>query len=514
MERGREGREGREKSRTPKEERRDKDKTKKAEKEKDVTKKDKKDSQQERREEEGQSLERKRLDFSTATASTASNVETVPMPQDKQDQQLAIAPEKDPKRHKKARFSDSEDESQESKKTATSTTSKTKVKSETPSMALTTQRLQEMTVSTPVRGDGTKTPLRIPPNEVQKHRKQSSQSDMTSEEDMEDIEGETPATLEEMGHMIQHVRKKMKQHQDDLTGKMHKLSEEMKEINYDVESHARINAHLLHGKLQEDARQASLVLSIEGFPRDATESDRKAFTDWVLQQANSKDRTSTTSLWNTRGELSTFINIQFSSGYHRNQVFQWFLEQFIYKKKKLYWWAMSMGKETNHEIRIRKALSEDARLRGRFVKAAMEAINEGNRNEVEFYPAWNENAVREKFGHDYLVWLHFSYASATCEVFVDEPFFEVVAEHFETKLTEISRNTKGGKGNGKNTERNRDYKKGSGKGLYASMDFTFDSKIPFWCKFIQVHNWRTNIQVQQALKDEEVAKERQDQLEG
>ena len=110
---------------------------------------------------------------------------------------------------------------------------------------------------------------------------------------------------------------------------MHKLSEEMKEINYDVESHARINAHLLHGKLQEDARQASLVLSIEGFPKDATQSNRKAFTDWVLQQANSKDRTSTTSLWNTRGKLSTIINIQFSSGYYRNQVFQWFLEQFI-----------------------------------------------------------------------------------------------------------------------------------------------------------------------------------------
>ena len=80
------GRKGREKNRTPKEERRDKDKTKKAEKEKDVTtKKDKKDSQQERREEEGQSLERKNLDFSTATASTASNIEIIPMPQDKQD---------------------------------------------------------------------------------------------------------------------------------------------------------------------------------------------------------------------------------------------------------------------------------------------------------------------------------------------------------------------------------------------------------------------------------------------
>ena len=175
---------------------------------------------------------------------------------------------------------------------------------------------------------------------------------------------------------------------------------------------------------------------------------------------------------------------------------------------------MSTGRETNHEIRIRKALSEDARLRGRFVKAAMEAINEGNKNEVEFYPSWNENAVREKHGHEYLVWMHFSYASATCEVFVDEPFYQVVAEHFETKLEEISRNTKAGKGTGKRKERSKDTRKGSSKGMYASMDFSFDSKIPFWCKFIQVHNWRTNIHVQQALKDEEIAKERQEQLDG
>ena len=506
------GRERREKSRIPKEEckERDKDKTKKVEKEKEPTKTEKNDSKNKQKAEE-QTLERKRLDFSSATAST---VDAVPM-QEEHDQQLAMISEEDSKRRKKTRFSDSEDEHQENKeKPQSETSSKNRAKSETPSMALTMQHLQDMNVSTPVRGDGTKTPLRIPPTEIQKHRKTSSHSEKsgTSEEEMEEEEDETPATFE--GHMIQQVKKKMRQHQEVMADKMHKLSEEIKDINYDVESHARTNAHLLHAKLQEDAKQASLVLSIEGFPKDASESDRRAFTDWILQQANSKDRASTTSLWNTRGELSTFINIHFSSGFHRNQIFLWFLEQFIYKRRKLYWWAMSTGRETNHEIRIRKALSEDARLRGRFAKAAMEAINEGNKNEVEFYPSWNENAIREKHGYKYLVWMHFSYASATSEVFVDEPFYEVVAEHFATKLEEISRNTKAGKGSGKSKERSKDTRKGSSKGMYASMDFSFDSKIPFWCKFIQVHNWRTNIHVQQALKDEEIAKERQEQLDG
>ena len=47
------------------------------------------------------------------------------------------------------------------------------------------------------------------------------------------------------------------------------------------------------------------------------------------------------------------------------------------------------------QVRVRKALSEDARMRDRFLKAAMEAINEEHWYEVEFYPSWNENAVRE-----------------------------------------------------------------------------------------------------------------------
>ena len=158
------GRERREKSRTPKEERRerDKDKTKKVEKEKEPTKIEKKDSKNEQRAEE-QTLERKRLDFSSATASTV---------EEEHNQQLAMVSEEDSKRRKKTRFSDSEDEHQENKeKPPSETSSKNGAKSEAPSMALTMRRLQDMSVSTPVRGDGTKTPLRIPPTEIQKHRK-------------------------------------------------------------------------------------------------------------------------------------------------------------------------------------------------------------------------------------------------------------------------------------------------------------------------------------------------------
>ena len=94
-------------------------------------------------------------------------------------------------------------------------------------MALTTQRLQDMSVSTPVRGDGTKTPLRIPPTEIQKHRKTSSHSEKseTSEEEMEEEEDETPATFEDMGHMIQQVKKKKKKFLFPRKKKLSKLFE-------------------------------------------------------------------------------------------------------------------------------------------------------------------------------------------------------------------------------------------------------------------------------------------------
>lgn len=194
-------------------------------------------------------------------------------------------------------------------------------------------------------------------------------------------------------------------------------------MNYDVEFHTRINAHLLYTKLQADAREASLSITIEGFPKESSEHDRRTFAEWLLQAVNTNNRFPNISLFNTRGELSTFINIRFSSGYLRNQVFQWFIENDVHKRKRFYWWFVSSRRKSNYEIRIRKVLSEDARLRGRFLKTTMESINEDQDQEVNFYPAWGENTIREKESHNYLIWFYFSYATATCEIFIDEPPF-------------------------------------------------------------------------------------------
>ena len=119
-----------------------------------------------------------------------------------------------------------------------------------------------------------------------------------------------------------------------------------------------------------------------------------------------------------------------------------------------------------------------------------------------------------KQGHGYIVWLHFSHSTASCEVFIDEPYFDTVANNFETKLAEISENTRKGKGVGKGKAKNGEYRKGSSKGAYAALDFSFDAKQPFWCKFIQVHDWRNNVHVKQALKDEETAQGQMETSEG
>ena len=46
-------------------------------------------------------------------------------------------------------------------------------------------------------------------------------------------------------------------------------------------------------------------------------------------------------------------------------------------------------------------------------------------------------------------------------------------------------------------------RKGIGKGIYAAMDFAFNIKYYFWNKSIKVHDWRNNIEIQKALKEEE-----------
>ena len=232
----------------------------------------------------------------------------------KQKTSLAIdivTPDKAPP-SKKTRFADSDEETQESKKSAQSSKSSKTTKSDTPKMALTTQRLKAMTVSTPVRGDGTKTPLRIPPTELQQNRNTTRSSSGTSDTDMEEDDGtiEPLHSLEEVQQALQTLSQRQKHQHESTTKQTQELSQSIIDINYDVESQGRTNAHLIYSKLQTDAKEASMALTIEGFPKEASEDDRKAFASWLLQQAHSKDHAQSISLWNTRGNSATLSTLR------------------------------------------------------------------------------------------------------------------------------------------------------------------------------------------------------------
>ena len=475
------GRNEREKSRTPKEDKKEKDKK---------TGKDGKKNQ-----EASESSEpKKQLVFPQEDTQTLSDASAnMANPSDITSQEG--------EKPKKARFEEpSQTDDTKSVKSEAS-------KSTTKSMALTTQRLEELTMDTPVRSDGTKTPLKMPAP-AQRSRTSSaatsesadSENDPSSEKPDQEQEDEDmeEASLESLHKELRKIKKRQRDEQHSTEHKLHTMKQTLQEVSYDIETQGRLNAHLIYKKLQDDAKQASLSLSLEGFPKEASLSDRKAFVSWLLFEAENRDENYHVSYTTTRGEMSSIIIIYFSSGFLRNQMFQWFAEQYLRRRQKLYWWSAEAGRELNNEVRIRKTLSEDARLRGRFLKAAMEAINEAPTNVSDFFPAWGENAVKTKRDYEYLIWCHFSYATATCHIFITEELFETVQNYFEDKLEQISNNkNRGGKG--------KDGKGKSGKSAYASLDYAFDPKTPFWLKYICVHDWRNNLQVQQALKDEKTA---------
>ena len=298
---------GRDKSRTPKDERKTKDHSQKEDKANAASKAAAKGAEKK--------TAGKRLEF---TPEHEKKDERVTQP-DESKQAAEVAAEK------RTRFSESEEESSEARKSNISEEpKKTQAsKSETPSMALTTLRMQDMTVSTPVRSDGTKTPLKMPPAKEERRRSASSHS-ISSSSDKPEAESEEERmdteeiSVEDLQKELRLLRKRQRTEQEDTNKRLDMMSQQLEDATYDVESHGRINAHLLQKKLQDDARNASLSLSIEGFPKDASEEDRNAFADWVLQQSKSKDRDSINSLMNTRGELSNIIVIKFSSGWHRN----------------------------------------------------------------------------------------------------------------------------------------------------------------------------------------------------
>ena len=101
-----------------------------------------------------------------------------------------------------------------------------------PAMKLTTERLEQMTVNSPVREDGTKTPLKIPPQPQRTRNTSSALSSGTEDSELENTEAKEeekkdPAkmTLDEMKAELTRLRR----HREEQHT-LHEIGESLKEI--------------------------------------------------------------------------------------------------------------------------------------------------------------------------------------------------------------------------------------------------------------------------------------------
>ena len=327
---------------------------------------------------------------------------------------------------------------------------------------------QMTTTKTPIRQDGTKTPLRETKKSTRTRAREAS-----SDSEEEKKEDESQATGSE-GHTSATIRSEFlrdrldrKTCENDHKKELKTLAATVNSLEYDVDSQGRSQRYTLYKMLNDDQQRAAKVLHLE-FPKEASLNDRREFCNWLLEDAQVQDIVDM-SFVNHQGEVARAGRLTFTSSFHRAKVFSHWAETWS-RQKPLYFWSSGTG-STWHSIVLRKELSEDARIRGRYLKAAMDSINylphvddckkgatpcthEDHR--PDFYPKWQDNSIREPESHEFLVWCHFSYTKATVAIFIDESCYGTVVDHFEGCLAKIM-NGQGGK--------DKDGKcKGDGKG--------------------------------------------------
>jgi predicted secreted protein len=105
-----------------------------------------------------------------------------------------------------------------------------------PAMKLTTERLEQMTVNSPMREDGTKTPLKIPPQPQRTRNTSSALSSGTEDSELENTEAKEeeekkdPAkmTLDEMKAELTRLRRH-REDQDNTEKRIHEIDQSLKE---------------------------------------------------------------------------------------------------------------------------------------------------------------------------------------------------------------------------------------------------------------------------------------------
>ena len=258
-------------------------------------------------------------------------------------------------------LSDSDEESQQSKARSSKSQQSGSETTETTQITKATRNMELMTMESPIRTDGTKTPLRRP-EEKRRERSVSRTSDHSSIPDTNDeqLQREEEAlhnkalTTDDLQAILRSERHRNKRRIEHLQATVDHVQDNLQEAIYDIETQSRIGAHLVYKRLQEDAKQASLSFTVEGFPKEATPTDKHAFIKWILEASECNDPDVKASLTNTRGEISNTILVTFSSGWHRNKTFQWYTDQYSRRKQQLWWWSQATGRQTHNQIRIRK----------------------------------------------------------------------------------------------------------------------------------------------------------------
>ena len=100
-------------------------------------------------------------------------------------------------------------------------------------MKLTTEKLEQMTVNSPVREDGTKTPLKIPP---QPQRTTNTSATLSSRTEDSELERQKPKKkrkkknlakmpLDEMKAELTRLRRRHRENQDNTDKKIHEIDQ-------------------------------------------------------------------------------------------------------------------------------------------------------------------------------------------------------------------------------------------------------------------------------------------------
>ena len=336
------------------------------------------------------------------------------------------------------------------------------------------------TTSTPVRaGTTTKTPIR------ERADSKASKMQVLSDEIDERMEG--------MNEQMQELRK----HIEDMQEKLETTQDD--QWAYRVQQ-----LWSLKVQIREQRDKAAKEQCFVGWPETANGEQRTEFIHWCLSQAGLDTSTCEISHSIKAQQLSPLTVITFKHAWMRIQLDRWFKEEYINKKKPLYYYAN--GAATNDSIKMRPQIALWDRIKGEPLKICLKAMDMAHRegrlqidmNKVR--PWWGQNAIYDDY-HTF-VWVHFSVKNVLATVYLDQAVYNVVTEYWSEAMKFVKGVNRGETST--SSTKTGPVMKGKGKGKGKPFD-TIQGEYPFEIKLAEVKDWHY---------DERIRAHEQDKSEG